>query len=168
MLRRLLKRVIRRMAPRVPGAAPTGRVPPTTRAGWKDSSLPPKPPPIRPASPRETMPEEEPPEVDVDAATVASWMAEDAALLLVDIREPHEVAHGHAAGALLLPMNTVPQSLSSLPKDRRIVVYCAAGVRSHSVTHWLRQQGYDDTWSLAGSVHGLVDIGATTLVHPGR
>ena len=112
------------------------------------------------------MPQTEPPEVDVDAATVADWMAEDDELLLVDIREPHEVAHGHAAGALLVPMNTVPQSLSSLPRDRRIVVYCAAGVRSHSVTHWLRQQGYDDAWSLAGSIHSLVDTGATTLERP--
>jgi hypothetical protein len=40
-------------------------------------------------------------------------------------------------------MDLVPALLPELPRDRRIVVVCAAGVRSHGVATWLRLQGRD-------------------------
>lgn len=72
--------------------------------------------------------------------------------LLLDIREPGELASGAADGALLLPMDLVPHHLDELPRDRPITVYCAAGARSFGVAHWLREQGFAGAVSLAGGI----------------
>jgi len=75
--------------------------------------------------------------------------------LLLDIREPGELASGVAAGALLLPMDLVPHHLDRLPRDRPITVYCAAGARSWGVAHWLREQGFPGAVSLAGGLSAV-------------
>jgi rhodanese-related sulfurtransferase len=156
MIRRVLRSVLNRVAPRVPGARPARRTPPTTRDSWKTDTAGPSTP--GPAA----EPEPEPPEVEVEveAETVAGWVADGRDVLLVDIREPHEVRQGFAQGALLLPMNEVPHTLAALPRDRVLVVYCAAGVRSHGVSHWLREQGYEETWSLVGGLGAWLSTGA--------
>lgn len=146
--------MLRRLAPRVPGASPAQREPPTTRETSRPDAT--EPPPAEP--PAEPTPE--PPDVEAEAEAVAGWIAEGRDVLLIDIREPHEVRQGFAEGALLLPMNEVPQTLAALPRDRTLVVYCAAGVRSHGVSHWLREQGYEDTWSLVGGLGAWLSTGA--------
>lgn len=87
--------------------------------------------------------------------------------LLLDIREPGELASGVAVGALLIPMDLVPHALDRLPKDRPITVYCAAGARSWGVAHWLREQGFPLAVSLAGGIHA---VGPTEVPRggPGR
>lgn len=62
--------------------------------------------------------------------------------VLLDIREPVELAGGVAEGAILIPMNCVPNALHRLDRALPITVYCAAGARSLGVAHWLREQGY--------------------------
>ena len=147
MVRKLVKRVVKRIvsrAPRVPGAPPTGRTPPTSRA------------PAPPAAPPEPDPEPED-DLEVEGAWVASRLEAGEPLLCIDIREPHELRQGHGRGALLLPMNQVPLRLAELPRDRPLVVYCAAGARSWGVTHYLREQGFPEAVSLAGGFADLAD-----------
>ncbi len=79
--------------------------------------------------------------------------------VFVDIREPYETAGGYIAGSLIIPMNTVPMRLAELPRDTTLIIYCAAGVRSYGVAHWLREQGYADTWSLIGGMHAWLEQG---------
>jgi len=63
-------------------------------------------------------------------------------------------------GALLLRMNDIPNRLSELPStDTRLIIYCAAGVRSFGVTHWLREQGWTDAWSLTSGFPGALEAG---------
>lgn len=62
--------------------------------------------------------------------------------LLLDIREPTELAGGVAEGARLLPMDCVPHQVHTLDRAVPITVYCAAGARSLGVAHWLREQGF--------------------------
>lgn len=156
MIRRALKRIVQRLAPRVPGARRPDRTPPTTRAAWQATAAA-----DAPAAAKEPSPEPES-EVDleVEAETVAEWSGAGRAFLLVDIREPHEVLQGFADGALLVPMNDIPSSLAALPADRTLVIYCAAGVRSFGVTHWLRENGFEDTWSLVGGLGAWLSTGA--------
>jgi rhodanese-related sulfurtransferase len=49
-------------------------------------------------------------------------------------------------------MRFIPARLSELPRDRPIVAYCAAGVRSLYVAEFLLAQGYGDVKSLAGGM----------------
>jgi rhodanese-related sulfurtransferase len=87
--------------------------------------------------------------------------------LLVDIREPGELASGVAEGALLLPMNLVPHHLADLPRDRALTIYCAAGARSFGVAHWLREQGFPQAYSLAGGIGVFDAIGHPVTTPPG-
>ena len=105
--------------------------------------------------------EEEEVELEVDDEQLSQWLADDEEAVLLDIREPMEIRNGYAKGALLIPMNSIPDRLAELPdKDVRLLVYCAAGVRSFGVAHWLREQGWDDSWSVTGGLASVLHAGA--------
>jgi len=87
--------------------------------------------------------------MECDGPKALAWFTDGHPPLLVDIREPHEVQGGHAQGAFLLPMNQVPQRMRELPRDQKLVVYCAAGARSYGVVGFLRENGFPDSWSLS-------------------
>ncbi len=106
--------------------------------------------------------EETEPEIDVEIDTegLKAWIAAEEVFTLVDIREAHELRLGYAETALLLRMNDIPNRLDELPtKDTRLVIYCAAGSRSFSVAHWLREQGWEDSWSLESGFYGVTEAG---------
>jgi rhodanese-related sulfurtransferase len=63
--------------------------------------------------------------------------------LVLDVRNPDEWAAGHCEASRLMPMDQVPARLDELPRDRPILVVCAAGVRSRHVAAFLRAQGFD-------------------------
>lgn len=72
--------------------------------------------------------------------------------MLLDVREPQEVAICAIDGSVHIPMNTIPANLNKLPKDKPLVVMCHLGGRSAQVTHWLRAQGYDNAVNLEGGI----------------
>jgi thioredoxin len=78
---------------------------------------------------------------EVDLETFAARHAGGAYVL--DVREPHEYAAGHVAGAVPIPMNDVPGRVDELPRDRTVHVICQSGGRSRSVTDFLRERGVD-------------------------
>lgn len=118
-----------------------------------------EPPPVRPPVAPEPEPDP-PPEVEIDTEALKSWMANETAFTLLDIRESHELRFGYAEDALLIRMNDIPNRMDALPeKTTRLVVYCAAGSRSYGVAHWLREQGWEDTWSLESGFHGVSEAG---------
>ena len=61
---------------------------------------------------------------------------------VLDVREDYEWAEGHAAGALHIPMNEVPERLDELDPDQDTYVICRTGGRSAQVAAWLVSQGY--------------------------
>jgi len=76
-------------------------------------------------------------------------------LVLIDVREPEEFALTRLEGAQLIPMQSVPgelQRLESIADDGGLIVLCHHGVRSLQVVSWLRQQGIDSCYSLAGGI----------------
>jgi rhodanese-related sulfurtransferase len=73
--------------------------------------------------------------------------------ILLDVRESWEYEIARLEGAKLMPMGEVSaRARRELDIDDQIVVYCHHGVRSLSVTHWLRQQGFAHTQSLRGGI----------------
>jgi len=71
---------------------------------------------------------------------------------LLDVREPWERETSRIDGGLHIPMGDIPARVQELDPDAHIVVYCHHGVRSMSVTAWLRQQGYESVQSLVGGI----------------
>ena len=73
-------------------------------------------------------------------------------VVLLDVREDDERAVGAIEPSLHIPMNSVPDRLAELPKDRRIVVYCHHGGRSFAVAGYLETEGFDRVTNLTGGI----------------
>lgn len=61
--------------------------------------------------------------------------------LILDVREPHEVASGAVPGAVNIPLNALRDRVGELPRDREIWVYCRVGQRAYYATRTLVQRG---------------------------
>jgi rhodanese-related sulfurtransferase len=88
------------------------------------------------------------PTVDVQTASERLSTAEPP--LLVDVREPDEFAMVRAEGAVLLPLSSFLLRYEQLPRDRPLLVICAAGGRSAAATAHLRASGWTDVTNVAG------------------
>lgn len=73
---------------------------------------------------------------------------------LLDCRLSKEKAVAQIDGSLFIPMQELADRLDELDDfmDRRLVVFCHAGVRSMKVAAFLRERGFEDVWSMAGGI----------------
>jgi len=72
--------------------------------------------------------------------------------VLLDVREPDEIATAAIGGATLIPMGEIPERLGELPKDKPIYVLCHSGGRSARVTQYLEQNGFAQAANVAGGI----------------
>ena len=72
----------------------------------------------------------------------------------VDLREPRVFACGSLPGAVNIPLDKL-SLLYDLPRDKRICVYCQAGIISEDIAELLRDAGYD-AYSLEGGYRGYL------------
>jgi len=73
--------------------------------------------------------------------------------ILLDVREPWEHEEARIEGSILMPMGDVSsRALQELDPDSHVVAICHHGVRSMSVTAWLREQGFEQAQSLRGGI----------------
>ncbi|MBL9215086.1 MAG: hypothetical protein JNG83_06385 [Opitutaceae bacterium] len=93
--------------------------------------------------------------LDLDVAAAAAALKTGA--LLLDVREPFELAAARIEGALHIPMREIPARLPELPSDRPILVLCHHGGRSHRVTQFLRAQGFSQARNIAGGIEAWAD-----------
>jgi rhodanese-related sulfurtransferase len=68
------------------------------------------------------------------SVTVASfeqvWKANPGSIMLVDVRDPKEVAAGAIKGSVNIPMNELEKKIATLPTDKPVVFVCGTGARS--------------------------------------
>jgi rhodanese-related sulfurtransferase len=74
-------------------------------------------------------------------------------LMLLDVREPWEYETANIPGSTLIPMDQLPMRVQELDPDEHIVVLCHHGVRSATVTEWLRRQGFESVQSMRGGIN---------------
>lgn len=90
-------------------------------------------------------------EIEPDA--VKTLLGQSDAVTLLDVREPWEYETAHIENSKLIPMGDIPSRVhQELDPDAHIVVVCHHGVRSLNVTHWLRQQGFENVQSMRGGI----------------
>ena len=77
---------------------------------------------------------------------------------LIDVREPDEHAKGTIAGAVTMPRGILERDIDQLTSDknRKIVLYCAGGLRSVLAAQSLKSMGFKDVISLSGGYRGWV------------
>ena len=74
--------------------------------------------------------------------------------LLLDCRGPDEHAIARIEGAVLIPMNELPERLAELERwrDGAIIVHCHHGVRSLRVAGFLQERGFPRVQSMRGGI----------------
>ncbi|HEV2064369.1 MAG TPA: molybdopterin-synthase adenylyltransferase MoeB, partial [Thermoanaerobaculia bacterium] len=77
-----------------------------------------------------------------------------AAFVLVDVREPHEIAISSFPDSVKIPLGSLAQNLNRLSTADEIVVHCKTGARSAKATQFLRQAGFKKVKNLAGGING--------------
>ena len=60
----------------------------------------------------------------------AQEMMEEFDTIVIDVREPHEVAVGSIEGSIRIPLGELPDRFQELPRDQKLVVHCKLGGRS--------------------------------------
>ncbi len=89
-------------------------------------------------------------------ALAEAQAARAAPLVLLDVREPWEVALASialpAATTRFVPMRDVPARLGELDPAQPIVCICHHGARSAQVVAFLERMGFESAYNLAGGI----------------
>jgi rhodanese-related sulfurtransferase len=99
----------------------------------------------------------------LDMKTFAKYIEQED-VVLVDVRTAEEFAAGHIKGVdhnLDVRSATFFKDYQSLPKDKRIALYCKSGGRSKQVAGVLAGNGYKVV-ELRGGYDGWVKAGGAT------
>ena len=97
-------------------------------------------------------------EVTPEDALATRRRGDDAVYL--DVREPHEWNLFRIPGAVHVPLGQLDQRVAdAVPRDRRVVVYCARGNRSALAADAMQNMGYADVVSLAAGITGWAHAG---------
>lgn len=73
----------------------------------------------------------------------------DGSVTLLDVRTKTEVAGGMIDGFINIPLDSLRENLSQIPKDKPVYVHCHSGLRSYIACRILSGNGYD-CYNLAG------------------
>ena len=79
----------------------------------------------------------------IRASQLAEWLADGNRQppLLIDVREPWELAYCQIEGSLHVPMHLIPLRCAEFDPQREIVVICHHGGRSMQVCMFLERKG---------------------------
>jgi molybdopterin/thiamine biosynthesis adenylyltransferase/rhodanese-related sulfurtransferase len=72
--------------------------------------------------------------------------------VILDVREPSEVAICCIFGSLRIPLGELPQRLGELDAAAEIVVHCKSGARSARAVSLLQEKGFTRTSNLTGGI----------------
>jgi hydroxyacylglutathione hydrolase len=92
------------------------------------------------------------------AAQLAARQAENAGLVLVDVRNPGELDAGVICNAVHIPLTQLTERVDELDRSRPSVVYCASGYRSMIAASWLSAAGFVDVSDLLGGFAGWTAV----------
>lgn len=90
----------------------------------------------------------------------------EAGAFILDVREQEEWNAGHIAGAALIPLGSLSDRLSELPKDQEIVVVCRSGNRSAQGRDILLNAGFKKVTSMAGGMNQWAKAGLEIVNGP--
>jgi len=97
---------------------------------------------------------------EISARDALALQRTEPRVVFLDVREQPEVNLGRIPGAVHLARGSMETKIEALvPREKRIVVYCANGNRSVFAADTLQQMGYPDVASMAGGFRDWVDAG---------
>jgi rhodanese-related sulfurtransferase len=88
----------------------------------------------------------------MDVTELARRREEGGAFVLLDVREPSELAKAALPGAVHIPMGSLAERLSELDPDVETAVICHHGGRSAMVAEFLVRAGFRSVSNVDGGI----------------
>ncbi len=95
----------------------------------------------------------------ITAAELKTALASAEPPALLDVRTLNEFERSHMRGAIHIPVDELRFELESVPRDRRIAVYCRSGYRAHLALRILKGHGFPDVVNVTGGYLSLLAEG---------
>ena len=97
---------------------------------------------------------------EISARDAVDLLRRKEKVVFLDVRDQLEVNLGKIPGAIHLSRGTMETKIESLvPRDARVILYCASGNRSAFAADTLQQMGYANVASMAGGFRDWVGAG---------
>jgi adenylyltransferase/sulfurtransferase len=90
---------------------------------------------------------------DITAPNLAARLRTSSKLILLDVREPHELQISALPNALNIPLGQLAARLSELDSAREMVVFCKGGTRSARALELLVSAGFKKVKNLQGGIN---------------
>lgn len=71
-------------------------------------------------------------------------------IFIIDTRTSAEYEMGHIEGAVNIPLDELRNRLSEVPHNKKIILYCAVGLRGYLASRILSQNGFTQVYNLSG------------------
>ena len=93
---------------------------------------------------------------------LSALLSQAAPPVVLDVREPWEIATASLKGSVTIPMHEITTRLSELSTTQPIVCLCHHGMRSLQVAMFLERNGFETVYNLAGGINAWsLDIDPT-------
>ena len=88
------------------------------------------------------------------------WSQKDkSSFVFLDVRTLSEYQDGHIPDALNIPIQTLPEHLQNIPKNKTLYVYCESGVRASKAAALLNASGFKHVYNYEASMRGWRSAG---------
>jgi rhodanese-related sulfurtransferase len=74
------------------------------------------------------------------------------AVVVIDVREPHEYMAGHIPAVPLIPMGEIAEYADEMDKEREYVIVCRSGQRSLNVARYFQELGFEHVHNYEGGM----------------
>ena len=88
----------------------------------------------------------------IEPRELARRIARGDALVLLDVREPAELAICRIRGSRAIPLGELARRAGELDPDQPIVCICHHGIRSANAAAVLAAQGFESVFNLSGGI----------------
>jgi rhodanese-related sulfurtransferase len=85
-------------------------------------------------------------------ATGAIKLMDDKGLIVLDVRESKERKTGFIANDVHIPLAQVKNKLSTVDKNKKVLVYCRSGSRSAHIAGLLTRNEFEQVYNLKGGI----------------
>lgn len=100
---------------------------------------------------------------DISALDLKERLEREPNLILLDVREPHELEIAAIKGAKNIPLGEVAQRMSELDSAEEMVVFCKRGSRSARAIEILSSAGFKKMKNLKGGINAWAEDVDTSL-----
>lgn len=94
---------------------------------------------------------------DITVEELVARRRADPNVVLLDVREPDEVATAHIDGAKHIPMREIAARTGELDASAPIAVFCHHGGRSERVANYLAANGFANVVNVDGGIDAYAE-----------